>query len=208
VYGVELGTRMTVVRLGDGGLLLHSPVRLDDRLRGQLAELGHVRFLIAPNRWHHMFVGDYQRAYPEALLFAPERLRDKRPDLRIDASLVAGTLPREVDTCFVAGVPIFDESVILHRASGTLITSDLLVHVEASSPRLTRLVFRLIGNYGQPGWGWLERRMFVKDRRALRASVEQILTWPFDRIVLAHGMPVEHGGQTALHDAFQWLLTK
>ena len=33
-YGLEVGTPMTVIRLADACLLLHSPVAIDDSLRG------------------------------------------------------------------------------------------------------------------------------------------------------------------------------
>ena len=38
--GLQLGTRMTVVQLSDGGLFVHSPVAPDDALRGALDDLG------------------------------------------------------------------------------------------------------------------------------------------------------------------------
>lgn len=40
---VEIGTRMTVARLDDGGLFVHSPVALDPPLRLALDGLGPVR---------------------------------------------------------------------------------------------------------------------------------------------------------------------
>jgi hypothetical protein len=77
VYGVDIGTRMTIVRFRDGRLLVHSPVSLTAHLRSQLDELGSVGFVVAPNRWHHLFVGDYRQAYPEALVFAAPGLSAK-----------------------------------------------------------------------------------------------------------------------------------
>ena len=58
----DFGTRMTVVRLSDGGLFLHSPIRLDGGLRAQLDALGEVRAIVAPNRFHHLFAGDCRSA--------------------------------------------------------------------------------------------------------------------------------------------------
>ena len=53
-YGLEVGTRMTVLRLADGSLLLHSAVELDAALRRELDAIGRVRFAVAPNRVHHL----------------------------------------------------------------------------------------------------------------------------------------------------------
>ncbi len=51
-HGLEVGTRMTVIRLADGSLLLHSPVELDFELRCEIDRLGRVRLAVAPNRVH------------------------------------------------------------------------------------------------------------------------------------------------------------
>jgi Domain of unknown function (DUF4336) len=81
LFGVELGTRMSVVRLsGEGdGLWLHSPVALDRPLREELDELGRVRFVVCPNRGHHMFAGEYFAAYPDASFYAAPGLLEKGP---------------------------------------------------------------------------------------------------------------------------------
>jgi hypothetical protein len=49
-------------------------------------------------------------------------------------------------------------------------------------------------------------RALVRDRPALRASVERILQWDFDRVVVTHGDVLEHGGKDALRAGFAWLL--
>ena len=80
-YGIEVGTRMTVIRLADGSLLLHSPVSLDHGLRRELDSIGRVRFTVAPNRVHHLHAGEVAEAYPEARLWVAPGLERKRPDL-------------------------------------------------------------------------------------------------------------------------------
>jgi len=80
-YGLEVGTRMTVIRLADRSLLLHSPVALDSDLRSQLDAIGDVRYAVAPNRVHHLYAGDVGKAYPGARLWLAPGLERKRPDL-------------------------------------------------------------------------------------------------------------------------------
>jgi len=46
--GLELGTRMTVVRLAGDELLVHSPVALDPHTRAELDRLGRVAYVVAP----------------------------------------------------------------------------------------------------------------------------------------------------------------
>ena len=55
-----------------------------------------------------------------------------------------------------------------------------------------------------PGTGWLEPVM-VRDKKLARRQVDRMLAWDFDRIILAHGAPVESGGREVLRRAYAWL---
>ena len=61
IFVGDVGARMTVLRLPDGVLMLHSPVPLDAALQRALEERGRVRWLIGPRKVHHLvleaFVG-------------------------------------------------------------------------------------------------------------------------------------------------------
>ncbi len=206
--GLPLGTRMTVLRLSDGALVLHSPVALDPELRDQLLRLGSPRFAIAPNRFHHLFIGQYRKAFPEVQLFAAPGLPEKRPDLRFDAVLSDEPPPAwagQLDQEHFKGYPLMGEVVFFHRASRTLITCDLAFNISADAPLATRLTFRLIGGYRRLGPTLMERTM-VRDRAAARGSLERILSWDFDRVIVAHGEVLEVGGPEALRAGYHWLI--
>src|SRR5688572_26304344 len=80
-WGLECGTRMTVVRLSDGGLFVHCPVALDAALRRELDALGPVKVVVASSLFHHLYVMDFVRAYPDATVWACPGLHKKRPDV-------------------------------------------------------------------------------------------------------------------------------
>lgn len=206
--GLEIGARMTVIRCAGSRLLLHSPVAHTPELAAQIEQLGSPAFLVAPNRFHHLFVGDWQSAYPTARVYAAPGLEIKRRDLKIDG-LLADNPPSdwsaEVDQAVVAGFPLANEVVFLHRPSATLIATDLVFNVGDASPAPTRLAFRLMGAYGRPSSTLLER-VFVRNRGAFCRSLERILGWDFSRIVMAHGEVVESGGREALEKAYAWIL--
>lgn len=44
-----------------------------------------------------------------------------------------------------------------------------------------------------------------RNKAAARASLERILSWDFDRIILAHGHVVETGGKETLRSAYAFL---
>ncbi len=205
--GLEVGARMTVVRLPDQKLLLHSPIAATPDLVREVQALGSVAYLVAPNRLHHLFIGEWQRACPDASLHVAPGLDSKRPDLTIDG--VLGDTPdagwqRELDQVFVAGFPFANEVVFFHRKTATLIATDLAFNVGASSPPATRLAFRLARAYGRLTPTLVER-LLVRDRAAFRQSLERILDWPFERVVVAHGDVCETGGRDELIRGYAWL---
>jgi hypothetical protein len=207
-YGLPVGTRMTVIRLSGGRLLLHSPVALDPRLRTELDALGRVRYAVAPNRVHHLHAGEVSRAYPGARLWVAPGLERKRPDLAFVA--VLGDEPPvewrdEVDQVFFRGRPYENEVVFLHRASRTLLLCDLAFNFGPRAALRTRLLMKLLRSYGRFGPSRLDP-LLIRDRASARASLERILAWDFDRVVVAHGEVLESGGREALRSGYSWLL--
>lgn len=207
-YGLEVGARMTVMRLADGSLLLHSPVSLDPQLRRELDSLGAVRYAVAPNRFHHLYAGEVTKAYPEARLWLAPGVERKRPDLEF-VDVLGDEAPEEwhdeVAQIFFRGRPFENEVTFLHRPSRTLVLCDLAFNFGPHAPPATRLLLRLVGGYGRFGPTRLDP-ILIRDRPAARQSFERILAWDFDRVVIAHGEVLEAGGPAALRVAYDWLL--
>jgi len=208
-YGLEVGTRMTVIRLADGSLLLHSPVLLTPELRRELDAIGRVCFAVAPNRVHHLHAGEVAEAYPGAQLWVAPGLERKRPDL-VFVAVLGDEAPApwkgEVDQVFFRGRPYENEVVFFHRASRTLILCDLAFNFGPRAAAPTRLLMKLLRSYGHFGPSKLDP-LLIRDRRAARESLERILAWDFDRVVVAHGDVLESGGRDALREGYAWLLT-
>ena len=95
MLGLKLGSRMTVVRLADGGLLLHSPIALDHATIDELRALGEVTHVVAPNLYHHLHAGPAVEAFPEAQLHGPAALHRKRRDLSFDHTLTETRATRQ-----------------------------------------------------------------------------------------------------------------
>ena len=205
--GIDVGTRMTVVRLRQQELLLHSPVAPRPELREALGALGEVRYLVAPNRFHHLFVGEYAAHYPKSQLFVAPGLPRKRPDLTVHAVLedeAPSQWEGQLDQQLFRGYPLANEIVFFHRASSTLIASDLALNIGPGSPPATRLVARLLRAYGRFGPSLMER-VGIRDRAAARESLRRILEWDFERVIIAHGRILDRGGRRALRDGYAWL---
>jgi hypothetical protein len=205
--GVEIGTRMTVARLSDGGLFVHSPVPLDAPARRELDAFGPVRAVVAPNRLHHLFVGAWREAHPDASVYGAPGLAEKRRDLAFDAVLGDEAPPAwaaDLDQLVFRAIPLLNEVVFFHRASRTLVLTDIAFNVRRADSWLTRAVLRLDGAYGRFGVSRIGRAV-IRDRRAARAAIDRMLGWDFDRVIVAHGEVLERGGRDALREAFAWL---
>jgi hypothetical protein len=207
-YGLPVGTRMTVIRLAGGRLLLHSPVELDDGLRAELDAIGRVAYAVAPNRVHHLHAGEVARHYPGTRLWIGPGLERKRPDLVYEAVLDDDPPPEwrdEVGQAFFRGRPYENEVVFFHRASRTLVICDLAFNFGPSTPPPTRILMKLLRSYGRLGPSTLDPWL-IKDRGAARESLERILAWDFDRIIVAHGDVLDAGGHDILRSGYAWLL--
>ena len=188
--GFHLRVRMTVVRR-DGGLWLHSPIAIDEALAGTLAELGEVRHIVAPNRFHHLFAGAAKRRYPAAALWAAPGLRKKRPNLAFDRDLGEDAFMGEgIEATFIEGARPWSEHVFFHAESGTLVCTDLLFNIHEERHAPTRWLYRAIGSFGHFGTNrvW---PLLADDRAALSRSLERVLCWSVRRVVMAHGDPIE-----------------
>lgn len=203
--GVETGTRMTIVRLREGGLFVLSPVALIGDTQREIDALGEVRAVVAPSLFHHLFVAQWIAAYPRALFCACPGLEWKRPDLRFDC--VLGDTPHPIWAADLEQVYFSarreNEIDLFHAPSRTLLCTDALLNLSEHPRRSTRLVARLMGN-SAPGVGHLEPWM-IRDRRLARRQVDRMLAWDIERIVLAHGASVAHDGHEVLRRAYAWL---
>ena len=48
-------------------------------------------------------------------------------------------------------------------------------------------------------------RFAIRDRAAARRSLERILAWDFERVVVSHGEVLETGGKRAVEEGFAFL---
>lgn len=204
--GMDVGSRMTVVRLASGFLLVHSPLRPTDAIRRELSALGEVRFIIAPNKYHHLYAGEFAAAFPDARLYGAPGLAEKRKDLRFH-----GTLSDEPEAFWedslnqhvFQGIPAVNEVVFFHPVSRTVIFTDLVFNFSSDLTPGQKLFALLDGVYEKTAVSRLTRYILLGDRKKARLSADKILEWDFDRVVLAHKDVVHDGGYDAVRKAFE-----
>ncbi len=190
--GIRQRARTTVVRLAGGALWVHSPCTPTDEVCGALDALGEVRWIVVPNRYHHLETPATAARYPNALVVGPKSAQSRNPRV----SLTAGTddpayvrSTPELVPIQLGGVPFLDETVFFHAASGSLIAADLLMSACARDHWTSRMAGRILGHYGKvrtpPDVRWHTRPSAM-----VAESIAQMRALPLQRILVAHGDPV------------------
>ncbi len=209
--GMSIPHVMTVVRLADGRLLLHSPCAPASALVDEIAQLGSVAYIVAPNWFHDLYLRECRQTYPDAAIWGPPALRRQFGPEIIDNVLDETARPPWLDELYTFAVPgllTFDESIFFHAASKTLIVADLFTNLSAGpdAPSFTRLMYGLGGVEGRltqlPYLRWFGFTV----RQSLRKAAQQILEWAPDRLIVGHGTPIATGAAAPLKEVCQRLL--
>lgn len=202
--------RSIIVRLPDGSLFVDSPVALDEGIRAELARVGQVGSIVSPNKLHHLFMGEWAESHPGALLYASPGLPRKRPDLVFEAVLgdeAPAAWASCIDQLVVRGSVFMEEVVFFHRATRTLVLGDL---IENHDPNVLgpvqRFWARCNGMLAPNGSTPRNFRLSFLHRDETRRSLQHMLAWQPERVLVLHGRCVMSDAQAFLQRAFRWAL--
>lgn len=213
-YGLPFTTRMTVVRLRSGELWLHSPVAADPGLVAAVTELGRVGHLVSPNWIHYAWLPDWERLFPEAVVWAAPGVRARAAGRGVEIAWDADLGPEapeawagEMRQKIVTGSRLHVEVVFFHEASRTLILTDLIENFEAGRLPWPMRALAWLGGVLHPHGGMPRdmRASFRGNRAELAAHVTEMIGWGPERVILAHGRWFAREGAAELARAFAWL---
>lgn len=228
---VKIGGRGTIVRLQSGALAVFSPVALTEDVKRKVAELGEVRYITALDAEHHIFLGPWHQAYPNAHVLGPETLPEKRERQKNEAvpfafvfrkSKPIETISSEFDAEFEwEYVPAHanKEIVFHHKPTRSLITADLLFNLPATEQysksavdATSGLWTKLFGTFTSTQGNALGQRRAIwyalgaRDRTGFAQSAARINAWDFERIIPCHGDVIEGQGKAVFQKLFGWHL--
>lgn len=215
--GLEVGTRMTVIRLDNGELIIISPIDVDEITLQQINELGNVTTIIAPNCYHHLFLNNFKSIYPNAEIWVAPGLDLKRPDIKSDrifnecgkvgnSNEIEYLLFAGFQTLGIGNSGILNEIVFWHRESQTLILTDTAFHFDVSFPWQTRLIAKVLGGDRSLEPTLLEK-LASRDKERVKQSIQKVLCWDFERVIMAHGSIIERDGKRQLQAGYEKFLS-
>jgi hypothetical protein len=202
---------MTVVRLSSGDLWVHSPIKLSESITEQIESLGCVKYLIAPNNLHHLFLSAWIAAYPNAEVYGTREVIKKRSDISFHASLnnsKSYAWNPDIEQELFSGSPLMEECVFYHNSSSTLIVTDLIENFSGQDfNRFQRVVAKGVGILAPNGKMPLDWRLsFMLGKTDARKHLNRMLSWKPQVLVMAHGEIVIENADKFLQQSFKWLI--
>lgn len=201
VLGTDHGRTVTVMRLTSGKLILHSMAPFSAADVAAIKNLGEPSWLLEAMLLHDTYAAEGPKHFPGLPLLGPPGF-DKVVGFPVTPLLPApAEWEGQVQLMRLKGAPKLEEHVVLHVPSKTLIVADLVFNFPADERGWNRFFHRYIAGFRRyPGTSRIFK-LFVADKTAFRASLEEVLEWNFDRIIPGHGEVIERGGKEALRQA-------
>ena len=208
-FGFPYPTRAAVVKLSDGSVWVWSPVALTEELAYEVQAIGPVRHIVSPNKIHHLFLKEWVDRWPDARLYAPPGLAQKRPELRFDAELGDEPDPEwagDIDQVVFRGSFAMEEVAFFHLASSTVIICDLIQrHRKSEMSGWKGMLMRLDGLVGERGSTPREWRATFLRRSSARAARKKVLNWNAERLLIAHGECAQTEATEIISAALSWI---
>ena len=204
MLGINLGRTVTIIRLATGKLIIHSTGPFSNEDVEAIKGLGEPAWIVEALLRHDTFASEGRRAFPAARYLAPDRFSLTTGFTAEPLIPPPAEWAEEIAVTAIGGAPAFGELVMLHRPSKTLIVADLIFNFEDERSLWAKAFLWLAtvnGRY-RPGMT-LPYKLALKDHVAYAASVREILTWDFDRIIVGHGDPIDSGGREKLRSTLQ-----
>ena len=230
---IKVGGRGTLVKLQGGNVAVFSPVALTPEVQAKLRSMGPVKYIVAPDIEHHIFVSSWAKEYPRAEVIGMEGLPEKREQDPANKGIKFAHVFSAQNKLDMKISPDFDaefsyeyfhshqnkELVFLHKPSRTMIEADLIFNlpaneqysktgIDARSGILTKLAGSIMHTNGAATW----HKRFLwygaggKDRKGFAESVRKIRAWDYDRVIPCHGDVIETGGKAAVDKITSWFM--
>ena len=152
LFKVPFTTRMTIVKIDNNKLWIHSPIAFNKELNDKIKELGDIGHIIAPNKYHYSYVLDWYKHYPDAKVWLAKgvssKLKTDEGENFVSLDNISKTSWSEeiLFTPFKGSIAM-EEMVFFHKKSSTLILTDLIESIEVNKlPLLYKLVFKFGDN--------------------------------------------------------------
>jgi hypothetical protein len=200
---MKLPVRSTVICI-DEGVLIVSPIEFTELEYQEIEAQGEVIAILAPSVLHHLFLKKTLDRYPKATLWGAPGFPAKLPHIPWNKIFTKDPWPYEKDIglLLIDGVTRFEEVVLYCRELKTIIVGDLVFNLLHPKSIGVRLITHMTGVYNKLAVSRLVN-FFMNDRGVYTRSVQNLLQWDFDQIVMSHGDILKTGGREKFRRALK-----
>jgi hypothetical protein len=180
---------MTVVRLRDGTLLIHSAIALDEASMHKLEAWGTPSVMLIPHVRHRMDAARFKQRYPALRVFAPPGVMTKaRAVVHVDGTYAEMPADSAVSVELLDGTGQMEGALLVRSGDGTsVVLTEVVFDLEPPKSAFGRAALKLAGFGPGPRVTPVVKFEMVKDRAALAAHLERLAAIPdLTRLIVAH----------------------
>ena len=196
---------MSVVRLRDGRLVIHSAIAMDEASMKRLEAWGEPAILLIPHVRHRMDAQRYKERYPALRVYAPPAVMSKaREVVAVDGTFADAALDDSCALPLLDGTGDAEAAVTVHSSDGTsIIVTEVIFDLEPPKSALGRAALKLAGFGPGPRVTPVVKFEMVKDKAALAAHFRRLAEIPdLVRLIVGHSRLSEGpAAARALRDA-------
>jgi len=181
------GTRvMTIARLGDGRLLIHNAIALEEPLMQEIEAFGTPAAIVVPNGFHRLDSKVFKNRYPNAKVYCPKSATKKVAQVvSVDGSYDDAPHDDQVKLSHLDGTKESEGILEVKSSDGaTIVFNDAICNL----PKLSGIVGFFLGPTGMASVPRFAKFLVVKDKNAFRSHLERLAkTDKLSRLVVSHG---------------------
>jgi hypothetical protein len=203
VLGIDFKRNVTLLRLGDGRLIVHSSAPFTEEHVAAIRRFGQPAWIVEATLMHDTFAKEGRWAFPDLPYLAPEGFEKASGISTRLLSPPPVDWAGEVDVVKIDGVRS-NEYALYHRRARTLVVGDLFFsfpnNVQGWQRFFARHFMRLPRLFGISA---LFRLFVLRDKDAFKRSLNTLLALDFERLVVAHFEPIEKNAKRIVEQALR-----
>jgi hypothetical protein len=199
--GMPLKRVMTLARRGDGSVIVHNAIALEDDLMKEIEAWGEPRYLLVPNGYHRLDAKVFKDRYPKMKVYAPRGSRAKVAEVvAVDGAYEDMPEDPRVTLVTIDGTGEREGAMIVKDDGGvTLVVNDAVFNMPHLPGFYGFVLKHLTQSTGGPRVSRIARWFIVKDKRAFAAHLEKLADTPgLSRVVVSHHETIDEDAASAL----------
>jgi hypothetical protein len=203
VFGIDFKRNVTLLRLDDGRLVIHSTAPFTEKDITAIRKFGEPTWLMDATLMHDTFTKEGRAALSDLPYLAPSGLAEAGGVQAQPLDSPPADWAGEIDVLKIEGTKK-KEHALFHHRSRTLVVADLFFSFPPETRGWSRFFTCHIMGLPTQLFG-VSRffRLLINDKQAAERSLRTLLKWDFERIIVAHWAPLEIAAKPAVERALR-----